>query len=337
MKLSHLLLALLCAALWGYGFVPSKYGAAHMPPLLFLALRFALIALLTIWFAPIPRGHWRPLISYSLALGVGHFALLYIGLRLGVEATTASLIWLSQVPLTTLLAFFVLGDRPSLRTSIGMAITLAGSVLLIAEPHIAGEPLAITLVVLSAVMWAVAAIQAKRLPQLSPLALNAWMALISLPVLIVLSALLESDQYGEFLVPDWRLHASLVYMAVLSSIVGYGIWFYLLRRHAVSRTAPFLLLVPIIGVVSSIATLGEPFSWRTALSGLITLIGVALIVIRRPAGHPHPIPLPQAGEGDADTRGPSPPKEEKQHPSNRALSRLRERVASLGRRPEGSG
>ena len=318
MKPTHLLLALLCAALWGYGFVPSKYGAAHMPPLLFLALRFTLISGLTIWFTPLPRGHWRPLISYSLALGIGHFALLYIGLRLGVEATTASLIWLTQVPLTTLLAFFVLRDRPTLRTSIGMAIALAGAVLLIAEPRIAGEPVAITLVVVSAVMWAVAAIQAKRLPQLSPIALNAWMALISLPVLIVLSLILESDQYGEWLVQDWRLHASLVYMAVLSSIIGYGIWFYLLRRNAVSRTAPFLLLVPIIGVISSVVTLGEPFSWRTSISGLITLAGVALIVIRRPS----PYPLPQAGEGA--------------YAGKTTLSRLRERVASLGRRPEGS-
>lgn len=283
MKPTHILLALLCAALWGYGFVPSKYGAAHMPPLLFLALRYALIVALTLWFVPLPRGHWRPLIAYSLTLGIGHFALLYVGLRLGVEASTASIIWLSQVPLTTLLAFFVLGDRPSWRTILGMAIALAGSASLIAEPRIAGEPVAITLVVLSAVMWAVAAIQAKRLPQLSPLALNAWMALISLPILIMLSAILERDQYAEFLVPDWRLHASLVYMAVLSSVIGYGIWFYLLRRHPVSRTAPFLLLVPVIGAVSSVATLGDPITWRTAISGLITLAGVALIVIRRPA------------------------------------------------------
>lgn len=283
MKPTHILLALVCAALWGYGFVPSKYGAAHMPPLLFLALRYLLIVACTIWFVPLPRGHWRTLVFYSLSLGVGHFALLYIGLRLGVEATTAAIIWLSQVPLTTLLAFVVLGDRPTLRTIVGMAIALAGSASLIAEPRIAGEPVAITLVVLSCVMWAVAAIQAKRLPQLSPLALNAWMALISLPVLIALSLILETDQYREWLVPDWRLHASLVYMAVLSSIVGYGIWFYLLRRHPVSRTAPFLLLVPIIGAISSVATLGDPITWRTAISGLITLAGVALIVIRRPA------------------------------------------------------
>jgi O-acetylserine/cysteine efflux transporter len=282
-KPAHILLALLCAALWGYGFVPSKYGAAHMPPLLFLALRYLLIVGCTIWFVPLPRGHWRTLVFYSLSLGVGHFALLYVGLRLGVEATTASLIWLSQVPLTALLAFFLLGDRPGVRAIVGMAIALAGSASLVAEPRIAGEPVAITLVILSSLMWAVAAIQAKRLPQLSPLALNAWMALISLPILIVLSLVFETHQYHEWLVPDWRLHASLVYMAILSSIAGYGIWFYLLRRHPVSRTAPFLLLVPIIGAISSVATLGDPVTWRTVISGLITLSGVVLIVIRRPA------------------------------------------------------
>jgi O-acetylserine/cysteine efflux transporter len=169
-----------------------------------------------------------------------------------------------------------------------MAIALAGSAALIAEPRIAGQPLAIALVALSAMLWAVAAIQAKRLPKLSPLALNAWMALITMPVLIVLSAALETEHYGEFLVPDWRLHASLVYMAFASSVIGYGIWFYLLRRHPVNRTAPFLLLVPLIGVISSVLTLGEPLTWRTLISGTITFAGVALIVIRRPAAVPAP-------------------------------------------------
>ncbi|MGD9537203.1 MAG: DMT family transporter [Alphaproteobacteria bacterium] len=283
MSPGHIVIALVCAAVWGFGFVPSKYAAEHMPPLFFLSLRYAIIVACTIWLAPMPRGHMRPIFFYALSLGIGHFGLFYVGLELGVEATTASIIWLTQVPFTTLLAFALLGDRPGWRTLVGIAIALAGSAFLIGEPRISGEPLAITLVLVSNLLWGVSNVQAKRMPQLNPFALNAWMALYSAPIMLALSLVFERRQLGEWLVPDWRLHASLLYMALGSTVVGYGLWLFLLRRHPVSRTAPFLLLVPMFGALSSVLSLGEEITWRTVLSGLITLGGVALIVLRRPA------------------------------------------------------
>jgi len=282
-KPGHILIALACAAVWGFGFVPSKYGAMHMQPLFFLALRYALIVLALIWFAPVPRGRMAPVFLYSLSLGVGHFALLYVGLRMGVEATTAALLWLLQVPFTTLLAMFFLKDRPALRTLIGIGISLIGALVLIGEPRLGGTPLALALVILGNLMWGVANIQAKRLPGVHPLTLNAWMALFSAPVMIVLSLLFERDQLRDLLVLDWRIHLSLLYMAFASSVIGYGLWLALLRRYPVSQIAPFLLLVPLFGALSSVLTLGEPITLRAILSGVVIFSGVALIVVRRRA------------------------------------------------------
>jgi len=62
---SHIAIALGTALLWGFGFVTSKYGADHMPPLFFLALRFALMTLMLVWFVPLPAGRWR---AYSSAV-----------------------------------------------------------------------------------------------------------------------------------------------------------------------------------------------------------------------------------------------------------------------------
>jgi O-acetylserine/cysteine efflux transporter len=282
-KPGHILIALACAAVWGFGFVPSKYGAMHMQPLFFLALRYALIVLTLIWFAPVPRGQMGKVFLYSLSLGVGHFALLYIGLRAGVEATTASVLWLLQVPFTTLLAAFFLKDRPGRRTVIGIGISLAGTIALVGAPHLGGTPLAILLVVIANLMWGVANIQAKRLPGVHPFTLNAWMALFSAPFMIVLSLIFEQGQLADLLVLDWRVHASILYMAWASSIIGYGLWLALLRRYLVSQVAPFLLLVPLFGALSSVLSLGEPVTLRAMLSGAVILGGVALIILRRRA------------------------------------------------------
>ena len=75
MQPSHIAIAVGTALLWGFGFVTSKYGADHMPPLFFLALRFALMTLMLIWFVRPPRGRWLAVSSFALTMGVGHFGL----------------------------------------------------------------------------------------------------------------------------------------------------------------------------------------------------------------------------------------------------------------------
>jgi O-acetylserine/cysteine efflux transporter len=55
-KPQHLLLALLIASIWGFGFVPSKVATSEVPPFFVVALRFALVAACTVWLIRVPRG-----------------------------------------------------------------------------------------------------------------------------------------------------------------------------------------------------------------------------------------------------------------------------------------
>ncbi len=71
-------------------------------------------------------------------------------------------------------------------------------------------------------------------------------------------------------------------MAVMVTVVGYGLWYHLLRHHPVNQTMPFTLLVPVFGVVFGVLLLGETLTWRTVVGGLLTLFGVSVIVLRRP-------------------------------------------------------
>jgi O-acetylserine/cysteine efflux transporter len=280
----HIFLAVAMAMLWGFGFVTSKYAAGHMEPLFFLALRFIAVSLILVWFARLPRGQWKAIFLFAVSMGAGHFGLFYVALDMGVEAATAAIIWQSQVPLTVLFAAFVLGDRPGWVGALGIAIALGGVVVLVGEPRHFGNGLAIGLMLASCVMWAVANIQAKKLTTVEPLALNAWMSVFSAVMLLICSLILEEGQIASYWVADWRLHGSLIYQVLASTVLAYWIWYYLLARHPVSRITGFMLLVPMFGVLSGIFALGEPMTWPTALGGIVTLIGVALIVFSRRAG-----------------------------------------------------
>ena len=281
MQPSHIAIAIGTALLWGLGFVTSKYGADHMPPLFFLALRFTLMALMTVWFVVPPRGRWLAVGLFALTMGVGHFGLFYIALNIGVEASTAAIIWITQVPLSALLAGLVLRERPGWVAVVGIAIAFGGAVVLVGEPRHTGNAVGIGLMFCSSISWAVANVQVKRLLDISPLALNAWMSVISALLLFPLSFALEEGQLASLLQPDWRLHGSLVYQVLGSTLLAYWAWYYLLARNRVATVASFMLLVPAVGVILGVFTLGEPITWQTLVGGAVIVSGVALIVLKR--------------------------------------------------------
>lgn len=281
MQPSHIPIAVGTALLWGFGFVTSKYGADHMPPLFFLALRFALMTLALAWFVPRPTGRWPAVAAFALTMGVGHFGLFYIALNLGVAASTAAIIWITQVPLSVLLAGLVLRERPGRAAVLGIAIAFAGVVVLVGEPRHTGNALGIGIMLASSLAWAIANVQAKRLADIPPLALNAWMSAISAAALFPLSFALEEGHLASLLRRDWLLYGSLLYQVVGSTMLAYWAWYYLLARNRVATVAGFMLLVPVVGVVFGVLILGEPLTWQMIAGGLATVSGVALVVLRR--------------------------------------------------------
>ena len=282
MQPSHIAIAVGTALLWGFGFVTSKYGADHMPPLFFLALRFALMALMLLWFVRPPAGRWLAVALFALTMGAGHFGLFYVALNIGVEASTAAIIWITQVPLSALMAGLILRERPGWLAVVGIAIAFGGAVLLVGEPRHTGNALGIGLMFGSSIAWAVASVQVKRLADISPLALNGWMSAFSAMLLFPLSFALEEGQIASLLQPDWRLHGSLVYQVVGSTMLAYWAWYYLLAHNKVATVAGFMLLVPVVGVIFGVFILGESITWQTVVGGIIIVFGVALIVLRRP-------------------------------------------------------
>jgi O-acetylserine/cysteine efflux transporter len=186
-----------------------------------------------------------------------------------------------QVPFSALLAALVFKDRIDARGIIGMIIAFLGVVVIAGEPRLNGNYVALGMVVAAAFAFAVANIQMKRVSAVNGFSLNAWMSLMAAPQLLIFTLLLERDQVRQFTQADWLGWSSIAYMSVVVTILSYGIWYHLVRRYAVSQTMPWTLTVPVFGVLSGVLVLGEPMTTGLIVGGTLTLIGVAVIVLRR--------------------------------------------------------
>ncbi|MDX1709645.1 MAG: EamA family transporter [Rhodovibrionaceae bacterium] len=278
----HVLMLVGVMFVWGMNFAVAKIALLHLPPILLVALRFALVALVLLPFVKRPHGEWRGILLVSVFLGLLHFSLMFNGIR-HVDASTAAIAIQLQVPFSALLAALVFKDKLGWRRAAGMAIAFAGVALIAGEPRLQGNYLSLAMVISAACIWAVAAIFIKRLENVDGFMLNAWMAVFATPQLFAASFLLESGQIEAMVQADWLVVGfALFYQAVIIVIIGYGTWYWMLQRYDVNQTMPFTLLVPLFGVLSGVLFLGEQLTLTFVIGGMITIVGVGIIILRRP-------------------------------------------------------
>jgi len=157
-------------------------------------------------------------------------------------------------------------------------------VLIAGEPRFVGNLWPLLSVVGAALVWATANVQVKALgDEFDAVKLNGYIAILAAPQLIVVSYLIEGNQWPKVMDVGWMGWSALLFQAVVVAIFSYWIWYNMMRRYPVNQVMPFTLLLPMIGVLSGHFFLDEAITWQMLLGGLATLAGVAIVVIRRPA------------------------------------------------------
>lgn len=276
MSLVEIAAALLVALLWGVQFVTSKVGVAAIPPLLFVALRFAAVAALLLPFAGRPsRRDIGVAALVSIFFGGLGFGLFFAGLRLspaGLSAVVAQL----MTPFTVLLAWPVVGERPTVRVVVGLGVAFAGVALALAGPQ-SGAPLTgVLLVTGAAAAQGLGNALVKRLGPLPPLRLMAWMSLFAAPQLGLASALLEHGQLPALATAGPLAWLSLAYAVLFGAVAGFVLWFWLVGRLSLARIAPFALLQTVFAVAAGVVFLHEPLTLPLVAGALVCVAGVAL-------------------------------------------------------------
>ena len=283
MKLRDLGLMLLIQSIWGVNFVVVKFGLDHMPPLFFVAVRFTLAALILLPFSGLPRSHLKRVIPLSFTLGVMHFTLIFTGMHYLDAATTAIAVQL-QVPFAAILAAFLFKETLHWRRITGMVIAFAGIVLIAGQPKFFANPWPLASVIAAALVWSIANMQVKALgDSIDAVHLNGWIAILAAPQLLVVSYAWEGSHWPSLAQIGWVGAGALLYQAALVAALSYWLWYGLMRRYPVNQVMPFMLLQPLIGAASGVVFRGEVITMPMIFGGIAVLIGVAIIIIRRPA------------------------------------------------------
>ena len=278
--------ALIVIVVWGLNFVVMKWGLATVSPLLLCALRFMAASLPFLLFVRPPKNlSWGLLAAYGLVQGVGQFGLLFTGMKLGMPAGMASVVLQTQAFITMLMAAALLGEKPQRWQWIGLTIAIAGLVL-IGAAHGDGATdmtlLGFLFTVGAAAMWASSNLLtrvAARQGSYEPVSFIVWTSVFPILPLLALSVWLEGGSAAvlqQLQSIGWRELGVIAYLALLSTLLGYGLWTRLLQRHAASTVAPLSLLVPVIGLLSAMLLLGERPTGVQWLGTTAVLLGMAI-------------------------------------------------------------
>ncbi|HCQ7769723.1 O-acetylserine/cysteine exporter [Enterobacter kobei] len=280
------LLALLVVVVWGLNFVVIKLGLHNMPPLMLAGLRFMLVAFPAIFFVARPKIPFKLLLGYGLTISFGQFAFLFCAIKFGMPAGLASLVLQAQAFFTIILGAFVFGERLQGKQLAGITLAVVG-VLVLIEASLNGQDVALLgfmLTLAAGLSWACGNIFNKLIMQHAArpqvMSLVVWSALIPVIPFLAASFILDGpDVMLRSLVDiDLTTILSLIYLAFVATIVGYGIWGSLLGRYETWRVAPLSLLVPVVGLASAALLLDETLSAQQLLGAVLIMAGLYINV-----------------------------------------------------------
>jgi O-acetylserine/cysteine efflux transporter len=279
MRLRDMGLAVLTSVIWGFAFVTYRFGLESFSAAQLTAMRF-LFACLPVFFVPRPKLAWPMIVLIGLVLFAGQFLLLMMAYALDMPAGLGSVTQQTQAVFTVALAAIFMREFPKPREGIGMAVAFAGLALIALTVGGDLKPAALALAIAAATSWAIGNMLVKRTGDTPAFPLMVWASLVApWPVLAFSWAVDPQPSLIEAIAhASWLSLAVAFYLGVPSTLLAYGLWSYLLQRYPAATVAPFALLSPATGIISSALLLGETFAPLRLAGMALILTGLAVIV-----------------------------------------------------------
>jgi drug/metabolite transporter (DMT)-like permease len=275
------------AAGWGLNWPALKFALTEWPVFSLRVLTSALSVALLLALAlargerirPRGGGQWGLLalagvLNITSFVGLGTLALLWLTASEAVILAYTMPIW------AAMLAWPLLGERPTAARLSGLAAGLAGVAILLLPQFVASAAAGgnrlpgYAFILGTALMFAVGAVLIKRVPlRLPPLASTAWQITFGTAPLLLGALFLDRWEGVHITVGGWLV---VLYVAVIAMGVCYFAWFRALHLLPATTATTGALMVPVVGVLSAGWLLGEPLGWRQLLALGLTIAGVVL-------------------------------------------------------------
>ena len=272
---------------WGLNWPAMKLALTEMPPLTFRVFCLAFGAIFLLGIGELSGAKLTFPIAYlprvMLAAGLNitgwHVATGY-GIPM-IEAGRAVIAAYSMPLWTSLFGIWILNERPSTRTWIGLGLGMVamGLLLMPSIDAVARAPVGVALVTLGAISWGMGTVVAKRWVWPMPTTVFVgWQMLIGLIPVAIAAVIVDPPIVWQNL-SSWGL-GGFAYAVIIP--MGYCHWGYfkLLTLLPAHVTAISMLATPVVGVASAALILGEHFG-STELGALALVIG-SLFLIHRP-------------------------------------------------------
>ncbi|MBD3655092.1 MULTISPECIES: DMT family transporter [Marinobacter] len=278
--------------LWSTGFIGAKYGLPYAEPFTLLLIRMLSTLVLLgglVWLMKARWPGWR---------GVGHTAITgllvhgcYLGgvfyaIDGGMPSGIVSLIVGLQPLVTALAAVLVLGEAVAVRQWTGLILGLCGVSLVLAEKlgspgELGGFPLWTLMVALLALAGiSLGTVYQKKHGGQIDLLTGTFIQYTAASALFALGAFTLETREVVWALP---LQLSLAWLVLFLSVGAILLLMWLIRRGAASQVASLFYLVPPVTAVEAFWLFDERLGWLAMLGGVLSIIGVALVVTR-PAG-----------------------------------------------------
>ena len=279
MTIKDTFIASLVPIFLGFGFVIAKPAMDDFPPILLMGLRFTFAASILIWWFPIPKGYLIKIFIASLVANTIQYSVTYSGLNL-IDASAAVLLVQTEVPFGVLFAYFMLKEKPTIRSLIGIFIAFIGVYILTGSPSLDGKFIGIFLTILGSGIWALGQVLVKPLSkELNPLTLVAWLALFSGPILILMSNIFDGNSINYIKSANMNSWIIAIYLGFFMQPITYGCFYYVLKNNPLYKVFPIVTMgIPLTGLLAAIFLLKESPTTELYVGGSIILLGVILIV-----------------------------------------------------------
>ncbi|MBY0338724.1 MAG: EamA family transporter [Acetobacteraceae bacterium] len=286
----NLLLAAAFVFIWGSAFNAARVVAVEWPPLWGIAIRFAVVAVLlgAIWAwrrAPLPAAGDRGRLALLGVFGTGG----YLGCAWVASAHVPSgLVALlsATAPLFVALGQRLQGEAVSPRAWAGLTLGWTGVALLGLSRSLDGleraEAWGLGVALLGALSHAAGLLAyAPARERVDAWTANAGQTVVAAVTLLLVAGLLSGDPPPASASPALLL--AMLWSCLVVGLLGYALFFVVMRRFPPATAASLQLLAPPVAAVIGWALMGERLGWGDLLGGAITLAGLALLFRRERA------------------------------------------------------
>ena len=279
---------------WGSSFVIVKIALSEgLTPISIATFRFLIaggLFLVTILIEKKMRRNYKllvekkdfPTLLFLALTGVAFFfTAQYTGIQMAGASIAAILVCLLSPVLITLLSSMIFKEHLVKKQVFGIGIASLGTIIVVTGGTISLSShleflLGSMILLFTPVLWATYSLVGKKImDRYSPFLVVAYVNVLGGLCLIPFS-LAENSFYQIFTMSVYSWLA-ILFLAVTCSLLGYYIWFYVMKHVEAAIASSFLFAEPLVTVLFATIFVGEELSTFIFVGGFLIFIGVYLV------------------------------------------------------------